>query len=70
MIETVLDIQNLSVQFGDNVAVDQVSFHVNAGETVALVATCVPHFIPTATNFTYSSPQHCDLLRLEDSAFN
>jgi microcin C transport system ATP-binding protein len=37
MIETVLDIQNLSVQFGDNVAVDQVSFHVNAGETVALV---------------------------------
>jgi microcin C transport system ATP-binding protein len=37
MTDTVLDIQNLSVQFGDNIAVNEVSFHVNAGETVALV---------------------------------
>ncbi len=32
-----LSVKNLSVTFGDNVAVDRVSFDIHAGETVALV---------------------------------
>lgn len=34
---TVLQAKNLSIRFGDNTAVDKVSFDVRAGETVALV---------------------------------
>lgn len=33
----ILDVNGLSVAFGSNKAVDEVSFHVDAGETVALV---------------------------------
>lgn len=37
MSEVVLEIKDLSVAFGDNLAADKVSFSINKGETVALV---------------------------------
>ena len=37
MSETLLDVKELSVAFGKNLAVDQVSFSLNKGETLALV---------------------------------
>ena len=37
MSDVLLDVKNLSVAFGKNLAVDDVSFSLNKGETLALV---------------------------------
>ena len=37
IVETVLELENVTMQFGGVVAVDSFSMHVDQGETVALI---------------------------------